>query len=84
MRKTLVQILEEEIDECHNILSLQKIEQKIAIELGDSAAIADVGHMIAAMNKRIPILNRLLDEAKSPNEDSEPTDFQAIITIRKG
>lgn len=84
MRKTLVQILEEELDECYNILTIQKIEQKIAIELGDEVAIAETGHMISAMRKRIIILERMFEEAKNPKQEAEPTDFQAIIQIRNG
>ena len=83
MLKAKVEILEKEIEECLNILEYQKIEQQIALELNDRESLEEIGHTIINIQKRLPILRRLLEEEKNPLSKRPFVDFSAVIEIKK-
>ena len=84
MRKNRLEILQEEIEDCHTILESSYIERDIALIVGELGALPDIDAQIKAMLARLKALDKLLDKAEHPEKIIYNEDFIGWIKIQKG
>jgi len=82
VRKTKLQIYEEELDESYNILEHQKMEQQILKELNDYTNLKLIGDSIHSWKQRVNILEKLIDNIKNPQQILHEECFPIILEIR--
>jgi hypothetical protein len=81
MRKTRLEILQEETDECHTILETLYIERDIALIVGETSVLTDIGNQIQAILKRLQAVKSLLAKAENPENVIYKEDFDGWIII---
>ena len=84
LRKSREEIIKEEIEDCHTILETARIEREIALILGETEALQDVGEQIKAMLLRLPVLEKLLFATQNPDTLTNNEDFIGWIVITPG
>ena len=83
-RQTRMEILKQEIEDCHTILETAYIERDIALAVNEIAPLSDIGEQIIAMLRRIEALKNLLDRAENPCKNRNVEDFIGWIIIKPG
>ncbi len=81
-RKARLELIQEDIEECHTILESTYIERDIALIVGEISALSDISGQINAMLKRIKALNTLLNKAEHPETITYNEDFIGWIVIK--
>ena len=80
-RKTRLEILKEEIEDCHTILESAYIERDIALIVGEINTLPDINAQISAMLKRLKALDKLQYKADHPETLIYHEDFIGWISI---
>ena len=82
LRKSRLDILKEEIEDCYTVLESAKVERDVALLISDFNSLEDINATIISMNKRIPALKKLLYNEEHPEEKEPPKeDFIGFILI---
>ena len=81
LRKTRLEILQEEVEECHTVLESAYIERDIALIVGELGVLPDIDEQIKAMLSRLKALDKLLFKAEHPETITYNEDFIGWITI---
>ena len=81
-RKSRLEIIQEEIEDCNTILESAYIERDIALIIGEIGSLSDINGQINAMHKRLKALKTLLEKAEHPETISYNEDFIGYVVIK--
>lgn len=81
MRKSRIEILTEEIEDCYTILESAYIERDIALMVGETGVLKEIAEQVSAMTKRLKALHKLLYKAEHPETIIHKEDFIGWIVI---
>jgi hypothetical protein len=79
MARNKLEIINEDIEECYNILTGLEVEREISVYLQEFDEVKNIHEQSKMWHKRLKALLILKDAVENPSFDLE-----AVITIRKG
>lgn len=78
MKKTRLDMIEEEIDECANILTGLIIERDVSLYLNETNSLQEIQLQIKAIQNRSKALKYILEDVKNPYAE-----FLCVLAINK-